>query len=73
VQCRTSNNRSHSAEEEARQANESTAVAQHGTKKKMRKMKAKNNKKEGKISFKFSDEHNSKSKYQTGDTIAPLA
>ena len=45
----------------------------HGIKKKMRKMKAKNNKKEGKISFKFSEEHKSKSKDFTGETLKLLA
>eukprot|EP00092_Neocalanus_flemingeri_P077689 GFUD01096524.1.p1 GENE.GFUD01096524.1~~GFUD01096524.1.p1 ORF type:complete len:157 (-),score=67.04 GFUD01096524.1:7-477(-) len=45
----------------------------HGIKKKMRKMKAKNNKKEGKISFKFSQEHNSKDKDFTGETLKLLA
>merc|ERR1712096_393531 len=45
----------------------------HGIKKKMRKMKAKNNKKEGKISFKFSEEHKFKSKDFTGETLKLLA
>ena len=42
-------------------------------KKKIRKMKAKNVKKEGKISFKFSEEHKSKDKDFTGETLKLLA
>ena len=45
----------------------------HGIKKKIRKMKAKNVKKEGKISFKFSEEHKSKDKDFTGETLKLLA
>ena len=45
----------------------------HGIKKKIRKMRAKNVKKEGKISFKFSEECKSKDKDLTGETLAMLA
>ena len=45
----------------------------HGIKKKIRKMRAKNVKKEGKISFKFSEECESKKKDLTGETLAMLA
>merc|ERR1719318_1884270 len=45
----------------------------HGIKKKMRKMRAKNEKKEGKISFKFSEECKSKDEDLTRETFAMLA
>ena len=45
----------------------------HGIKKKIRKMKAKNVRKEGKISFKFSEESKNKDKDRTKETLAMLS
>ena len=52
---------------------EQLGTDRHGIKKKIRKMKANNQKKDGKISFKFSEEYNSKSKDQTKETLAMLS
>ena len=52
---------------------EQLGTERHGIKKKIKKMRVKNEKKTGKISFKFSEEHKSKIQDRTKETLAMLA
>ena len=52
---------------------EQLGTERHGIKKKIQKMRGKNEKKTGKISFKFSEEQKSKTKDRTKETLAMLA